>query len=1377
MPLNKIALFASSSTGTRCVSCCGSSCKSLQRVVLRVVLSILSAGLALVSFTWAQARPSTQSGPLGENSTARWIEAYRRRPLTFEVNRGQTDSRVRFLSRRGSFTLFLTSNQAVIETVKPMGTLTSSAAGGRSILTMTWMGANRHPKIEGIGETQGHTNYLVGNNPADWHTGIPSYTRVQYHEIYRGVDVTYYSEGSQLEYDLLLSPGSHPERIGLRFSGAANPRLSPAGDLILNSGSGRVVLHRPVVYQKTASGREIISAKYVLKSRNQIGFKIGTYNHARALVIDPELTYSSYLGGSGDDDAARVAVDPDGNAYLVGWSTSLDFPTANPFQATAAGSTNAFIAKLNPELPGSASLVYSTYLGGSGTNIGRGVAVDSLGQVYVSGDTNAADFPVTTGAYQTSCKLQGGTCSTDVFATKLNAAGNALLYSTYVGGSGTEFGFVVAIDGAGHIFLGGNTDSSDFPVTTGAYQTTFGGGPANYGDAFVAELNPAGNGASDLLYASYLGGSGSEATWGIAVDSLGSVYLAGSTTSSDFPVTASGYQSTYSGGSSSVGDGFIAKLNPAGLGKSDLMYSTFFGGSMDDRVEGIALDSSNLVYVTGYTQSSDFPVTPATAFQPTFGGGACFGAPCADAFIAKLDPSEFGSSSLLYSTFFGGSSIDLGHAIALDSTGLVYITGETTSTDLPLTNPIQTQCASGCTPLPLTDVLIAKLDLSKPGTSGLLFSTYLGGNDVDTGWSIAADSKGNAYVAGQLYSTNFPTVIPYQATCNGCSSFIGSSPSGDGFLVKICTMDCPAVSLSPASLTFSSQNVETTSPEQELTLTNSGSGDLTVASISIAGSNSEDFSQNNNCPVVLSSDANCTVSVTFTPLVGGNRAASLMFSDNVGGSQSVSLSGIGAVSGPAVSVAPGSLSFGDQTLNSTSTGQAVTLTNEGPGALTITSIGITGANPGDYGQSNNCPMSPSTLAANAGCTINMTFTPTASGARSALLSITDDGEGSPQAVGLSGTGVVPTRPPWPNGYTYEGTFTVAAGQVPSTQTNFPVVISGTFGDFATVGNGGKIVNTCQQTVGNDEMAVPCDLIFTSDAAGTKLLSWEYESYNAATGTATTWVNVPSLSNGTVIYAWYGNSAVTTVQTTPAAVWGSRFEGVYHLGEDPSGAAPQMNDSTGNANNVTMNGTLQSNEQQPGKVGGSLNIAGADAWGSMANPGNFGFERTDSFSISGWFKMASNSYGALVSKVDGSSETGWGLFQYATATTPRFSLGLIGDGSTKNFAMVATGPFSTGVWHYVVATYAGTSTVAGMKIYVDGVSQPLTTILDSLSESILNNVTPAINAQGGSGVSSDALDEIRVWAKGVVLSPDWVATSYNNQNNPAAFFTSATGLTN
>ncbi len=473
-----------------------------------------------------------------------------------------------------------------------------------------------------------------------------------------------------------------------------------------------------------------------------------------------------------------------------------------------------------------------------------------------------------------------------------------------------------------------------------------------------------------------------------------------------------------------------------------------------------------------------------------------------------------------------------------------------------------------------------------------------------------------------------------------------------------------------------------------------------------------------------------------------------------------------------LSASPSTVSFPNQTVNTTSGAHAITVTNYGPDAATISEIAVTGADRGDFAQTNNCTFSPETLAVNASCTIDVTFHPSAASVRSAAVSIV--GNANSPSVVLSGTGVGSSST-WPDGYTYKATFIVAADQVPSAQTNFPALISGTYADFATTANGGRISNTCTQTVGNNATLVPCDLIFTSDAAGTMLLNWEFETWTPTTGAVNLWVNAPSLSNGTIIYAWYGQPSVTTLQTTPSAAWSSNFMAVYHLKENPAGTAPQLNDSTANGNNATMNGTVLASQQQPGQIDGSINFE-SDTWASLANPANFSFERTDSFSLSGWFNIQSNSAGTLMSKLPASPSAGWALLQFPASAAPAFSLGLFGAGSST-LALAETPVVTTGAWHYVVATYSGTGTVAGMHIYVDGVNQPLSMLGNNLATSIVNTVAPTVNGRAGPNqMSTDSMDEIRISTKGVVFTPAYVTATFNNQRKLGTFFNVVTGLT-
>jgi hypothetical protein len=839
---------------------------------------------------------NTKDVHAGTTASTTLVNQYRNLPLRFETNRGQTDPQVKFLARYGTQTLFFTPTETLVRDDPAL-----DSPGKATYLRMAWTGANAQTGVLGIDELPGHVNYLTGQDRGLWHTDVPTYAKIRYAGIYPGVDLLYYGDGGRLEYDLILAPGAKPEKIRFKLSGADRTHLDRNGDLLVHLGNTDLRFHQPVAYQVVSSNgteqntRTEVQAQYVLTSHGEVSFKVGPYDRSRPLIIDPQLTYSSYVGGSSSDTGWKVAVDSSGDAYLVGLSQSPDFPLASPMQSTKAATTSAVIVKLNPKLPGAASLLYSTYFGGSGDTIGRGIAIDSAGQIFIGGDTKAPDLPVTPGAYRTTCVLSGTSCSSDLFAAKLNPTGSSVLYSTYLGGTGNEFGFGLAIDTSDYIYLTGPTGSSDFPTTAGAYQRTFAGGGAPFGDAFVAVLNPAGGGATDLVYSTYLGGTGSEQSWAIAVDQARTIFIAGGTTSTDFPTSSNAFSTVYSGaGANNFGDAFVARLRPAGQGPADLLYSTYLGGSSDDRAEAIAVDATQTVYVTGFTMSANFPVTPATAYQSALGGGTCNGSPCADVFIARLDPLSAGANSLRYASFFGGSGFDLGHAIAVDSAGFVYVAGETDSLNLPLRNAIQNTCFGGCTPSPITDLLLAKFDLTQSGDAGLLFSSYLGGNDVDTAWGLTTDGSGNMYVTGQVFSTNFPTLMPFQSSCNNCVPFSSPTRSGDVFFLRVCTTGCPAVNLSAGTLSFPAQSVGSTSTAQSVTLLNSGGGDMTIVSIAVTGGNASDFSPANNCPVVLSPNNSCTINVTFTPTAGGTRTAAVTITDNGSGSpQTVTLSGTG----------------------------------------------------------------------------------------------------------------------------------------------------------------------------------------------------------------------------------------------------------------------------------------------------------------------------------------------------------------------------------------------------------------------------------------------------------------------------------------------------
>jgi hypothetical protein len=694
---------------------------------------------------------SSGNGRLPGEAKQRVVASYGKLPLHFEANQGQTDAEVKFLARGSGYGLFLTASESVLVLGKSEAARTGHAALGQAgttkrsrpsaVLRLRLLGANPRPSVEGREELAGKSCYFIGSDPKKWRTNVPQYARVEYKDVYPGVSLAYYGNQSQLEYDFVVAPGGDPRQIRFGIEGAERIDVDAEGNLVLSLPDGKVVERAPVVYQEFDGTRQVVEGRFALKGRSEAGFDVGHYEADRPLVLDPLLVYSTYLGGSGADWGQSIAVDAGGNTYVAGYTYSVDFPTANPLQAANAGVNDVFVAKLNAA--GSA-LVYSTYLGGSGGDSGTGVTVDESGNAFVTGVTNSSDFP-TVNPLQ-PMKRAG----VDAFVAKLNAAGSALLYSTYLGGNGDDQGNGIAVDAAGNAYVAGWTQSTNFP-TTNPLQAANGGSQ----DAFVARLNPAG---SALIYSTYLGGRWLDAAEGVAVDASGSAYVVGLTDCvSNFP-TLNPLQSACGGPM----DAFVTKLNPAG---SSLVYSTYLGGGDSDQGTSIAVDASGSAYVAGRTSSTNFPT--ANPFQAAYGGGL------EDAFVAKLDPA---GSSLVFSTYLGGSDRDQAFGIAVDASGSAYLTGWA-GPNFPTANPVQAVYGGGT-----FDAFVTKLD---PSGSTLAYSTYLGGRGGgDTGIGIAVDSARNAYVVGITDSANFPTMNPVQAAYAGgfpdCFlARIGSLPAGD----------------------------------------------------------------------------------------------------------------------------------------------------------------------------------------------------------------------------------------------------------------------------------------------------------------------------------------------------------------------------------------------------------------------------------------------------------------------------------------------------------------------------------------------------------------------------------------------------------------------
>jgi hypothetical protein len=675
-------------------------------------------------------------------TTAQARKAYGQLPLSFEENRGQANVSVDFVARGPGYAVALSSTEAIFALQKADNGVGNGDASRlrkisnssirpaqSTVLRMNLVGANSAARAAGQNELEGRVNYFIGNDPAKWRSEVPTFGRVRYAEVYPGIDVVYYGNQQRLEYDFMVGPGRDARAIALEFNGADRVKVEAStGDLLIRVGEESIRQHKPVVYQKINGERREIDGRYAIRSGGRVGFEVGEYDASATLIIDPVLEYSTFLGGNSHSQARAIAVDSTGNAYVTGVTYATNFPTANAFQGSNGGYYDVFVTRLNAS--GSA-LVYSTYLGGNQDEWGFGIAVDSTGSAYVTGLTFSSNFP-TANAFQAT---KADSFTYDAFVAKLSPAGSALVYSTYLGGNYSDLGNDIAVDSAGNAYVTGSTESSNFP-TANALQSTFGGvvGCDLGGDAFVTKFNAAG---SALVYSTYLGGSLHEAGGSIAVDSAGNAYVTGSTDSANFP-TANAFQSTFGGGVGCDfgGDVFVTKFNAAG---SALVYSTYLGGSGGDFGRSIAVDSAGSAYVTGTTGSVDFPT--ANALQNVPAGGA-------DIFVTKFNAA---GSALVYSTYFGGNRSDRGRGIAVDSTGNAYLTGDTDSTNFPTLNAFDSTLES-----PYGDAFVTKLNAAG---SALVYSSYLGGNDIEYGFAIAVDPAGNAYVTGGTSSRCFPTTI------------------------------------------------------------------------------------------------------------------------------------------------------------------------------------------------------------------------------------------------------------------------------------------------------------------------------------------------------------------------------------------------------------------------------------------------------------------------------------------------------------------------------------------------------------------------------------------------------------------------------------------
>lgn len=921
--------------------------------------------VALASVSLAAQQPASGKTPVPA------AIGYGHLPLTFEANHGQTSPRVKFLSRGPSYTAFLTAEGIAVSlhtrNSSTDGNAKNLAPQSRRTVQFRLVGSAKDAAVAGEDLQPGRVNYFFGQDPKMWRTNVSTFGRVRYSNVYPGIDLVYYGNQRQLECDFEVASGADARLIEFEVQGATQLELDGQRNLVVRVGKDVLTVESPTVYQLVNSQRVPVTGSYILKDSTHVAFRLGSYDSSHLLVIDPVLLYSTYLGGSGDDEAKGIAVDGAGNVYVAGITDSVDFPLGT-IGSLLSGSQHVFLTKLDAN----GNLIYTDYLGGNSEDLGYGLALDAANQVWLTGSTSSSDFPVLN-AYQGT--YPGGF---NAFLTKLSSDGSSILYSSYLGGNGSDVPVGIGVDrNTGSVIVGGYTSSTNFPVSN-AYQAVAsanqGGLYGNYG--FVTKFSADGK---SLIYSTYLAGSsniaddcGGTPCWtepdttitGIAVDASGNAYAAGSTNTYDFPVTQGAYLTTNSTPDNSL-VGFVTKLNSAG----GLGYSTYFyeSSGLLTNITALTVDGAGSAYVGGQAFSDGtFPLTTTALCDPNTQGFACsFG------FLTKFDPA---GSTLSYSTFLGPNNWATPNSINVDGNGNAYVLAVTGNNSFNAVNAIQPYSNNN-------DLLL--LELNATGTSEP-WSTYLGGSLDENGSALASDADGNLYLTGTTTSSDFP-VTP------GAAQAV-SGGNGDAFVMKIGPSSMPEATFSPASLQFGSEAVGLTSAPQNILVRNMGSAPLSVSSINVTG----DFAQTNNCGTTIPAAGSCSFSVTFTPTATGQRSGTLSVADN--GQNSPQITNLGGNGlGAIASLTPGSLTFAAITVGLTSSTQPVTLSNTGNAPLHVSNIQVSGS----FSQTNTCsaPIAPA-----GSCTVNVAFSPTVAGASIGALTFSDDAAGSTQTVALSGSG-------------------------------------------------------------------------------------------------------------------------------------------------------------------------------------------------------------------------------------------------------------------------------------------------------------------------------------------------------------------------------------
>jgi hypothetical protein len=739
-----------------------------------VILRIFFVSILLLVFTIGVRRSYAKSA----QGNFKLSNVLQNLPISFEKNVGQAGDGADVVARGRGYNLLLTNKAAVLELrsffrknslfgnkLNPEETALQSTT---KILKVEMVGSNQNPTLLVNGELPGKVNYLIGNNSANWFKNIPTFSKVTYGNLYPGIDLTYYGNQGQIEYDFNVSPGSDFKNIIFRLSGSKKMDVNLFGDIIIDLDGQNVKIQKPQIYQVINGVRKNIPGNYIFLGNNEFSFQIDQYDKNHPLTIDPFLIYSTFFGGSAGDNISSMVLDNSGSLSFAGSTNSLNFPTLNAVQSSyAGGSSDTYVTKLSND---GSYVIYSTYIGGSSpsnnSEAALAIAVDDADNAYVTGFTNSNNFPVVNSLSGYHGGVPG---STDGFVFKLSSDGDSLLYSTYLGGSDGDYPTGIAADGPGNAYIAGWTFSSDYP-TVNAFQPSSGGTISGQNiDSFVSKLDSQGN---SLVYSTYLGGSSNDYNGGIAIDSSGNAYIAGYTSSNNFPIS-NAFQSQKSSNTMSSFDAYLTKLSPNG---QNLTYSTYLGGNSpygaSNVAQSVTVDNNGDAFVVGSTDSPNFPTL--NALQPTL-----IGWPNNNAFITEFNTSGDG---LIFSTFLGGHNNTSASKVVLGNDGYIYVAGGTQSVDFPVVDPVQASISGG------QDAFVSRIT---PNGGALSLSTYLGGSGDDYSGGVAVDGTGNIYIGGTTGSSNFPIINSIQPGIGG---------QQDAFLSKISPLSRQLSSLSPAKI-------------------------------------------------------------------------------------------------------------------------------------------------------------------------------------------------------------------------------------------------------------------------------------------------------------------------------------------------------------------------------------------------------------------------------------------------------------------------------------------------------------------------------------------------------------------------------------------------